>query len=680
MDLSSVEFDFEPYVKKVNDAKPKRVVNPLDTKFATVVCIHWLQGLCQKMEKCEFLHKLDKTKMPLCKHGNQCRKKNCLKKHESDEEKEECPFFLQGFCMHGPFCKYRHTKRPPDECPDVVDFEQLMNSNKKRKASAPNQSYKISICKHWLQGNVCPFGDGCIYAHGEEDLKPASFHDQIDDDDVYDPIGTKMDAAPPPLAAAYTASNTTFFILQAPDLASLALSKKRGVWSANMAAARELSVAKEKSEHVIIFFAVNPLYAVYGVAELDPKGVPIPSPPQDMSSLSVDFPVTWLRSFRLSVRTTFQLRLGNGMHMGKLETDGRLDPGVGTELVSMSFRKPEWDWSAELARAQAGGRSFLSAQDLLRVVAELNGGEPMHPLLSKAWVDKTARVAMIGAQTMGNPSFTPRHAFQPGGGGGPGAAPHGAFPRPGAGPGAMAGPGGAGPQAVADYYPGSVPGFVVGCTPDIMDECFTKRVFGLPLQLQGEAMQGIRPGTPLFLQDVTTNLLHGLFQAASPAALNIDAQAFTRNGTLRESMYPVQVRFELVLKAPALQELDPEVMAVFAGRRAGQRIGPLSLPATKRLSNMFAFRAGAWSPSGPPGPGPGPGPGGMMPPGGGHRGGAAPPSHYGPHGAPPRGDRDMGRGDRDMGPKDMYRPPYQFIETVMVGIPQSVDPIHIRKR
>jgi hypothetical protein len=119
---------------------------------------------------------------------------------------------------------------------------------------------------------------------------------------------------------------------------------------------------------------------------------------------------------------------------------------------------------------------------------------------------------------------------------------------------------------------------------------------------------------------------------------------------------------------------------VFAGRRAGQRIGPLSLPATKRLSNMFAFRAGAWSPSGPPGPGPGPGPGGMMPPGGGHRGGAAPPSHYGPHGAPPRGDRDMGRGDRDMGPKDMYRPPYQFIETVMVGIPQSVDPIHIRKR
>lgn len=327
MDFSTVEFDFENHVKSLNNAKPKRVINPLDTKAHTVVCIHWLQGLCQKMERCEYLHKLDKTRMPLCKHGSQCRIKNCLMKHESMEEKEECPFFLQGFCMHGPLCKFRHTKRPPDECPDVVNFEELMNSMKKRKASAPNQSYKISICKHWLEGNTCPFGDGCNYAHGEQDLKPASFHDVIDDGDVYDPVGHSMDPVAP-LAATYTAANTTFFILQAPDLVSLAISKKRGVWSANMAAVRELSFAKEKSEHVVLFFSVNPLFAIYGVAELHPTGLPIPAP-LDMGDLSVNFPVKWLRTFRLSVRTTFQLRLGNGMHLGKLEADGRLDANVG---------------------------------------------------------------------------------------------------------------------------------------------------------------------------------------------------------------------------------------------------------------------------------------------------------------------------------------------------------------
>ena len=326
MDID-VNFDFDPYVQQVNESKPKRKINKLDTKALTVVCIHWLQGLCQKMENCEFLHKLDKSKMPPCKHGNQCRKKNCFKKHESDEEKEECPFFLQGFCIHGPYCKFRHTKRPPDDCPDEIDFGILMSSMKKKKATAPNLSYKITICKHWLEGNMCPFGDGCIFAHGEEDLKPAAFHDEIHDSDVYNATGTRMERAHS-LPSIYTDTNTVFFILQAPDLLSLAFAKKCGVWSASAAAVREISIAKEKAEHIIVFFSVNSLFAIYGAAEVDPIGIPIP-PPNDPTSLSVNFPIKWLRTYRLSVRTTYQLRLGNGMHLGKLETDGRLDANVG---------------------------------------------------------------------------------------------------------------------------------------------------------------------------------------------------------------------------------------------------------------------------------------------------------------------------------------------------------------
>lgn len=321
-----VEFDFESYVKSVNDAKPKRIISPLDTKAHTVVCIHWLQGLCQKMEKCEFLHKLDKTKMPPCKHGSKCRTKNCLKKHESDEEKDECPFFLQGFCMHGPFCKYRHIKRPPDECPDEVDFVELFSTSKKRKATAPNLSYKISICKHWLEGKICPFGDGCIFAHGEEDLKSASFHDDIDDDNIYDPIGPKM--IPAQDMPAFTEGNSTFFVLQAPDLVSLARGMARGAWSANGSTVRELSVAKEKSEHVVLFFSVNTHAAIYAMAELDHISGPILLP-DDPNALSMNFPVKWMRTYRLSVRTTYQLRMGNGMHLGKLENDGRMDPAVG---------------------------------------------------------------------------------------------------------------------------------------------------------------------------------------------------------------------------------------------------------------------------------------------------------------------------------------------------------------
>ncbi|KAF0882899.1 CPSF4 factor, partial [Crocuta crocuta] len=32
----------------------------------TVVCKHWLRGLCKKGDQCEFLHEYDMTKMPEC--------------------------------------------------------------------------------------------------------------------------------------------------------------------------------------------------------------------------------------------------------------------------------------------------------------------------------------------------------------------------------------------------------------------------------------------------------------------------------------------------------------------------------------------------------------------------------------------------------------------------------------
>lgn len=42
----------------------------------TVVCKHWLRGLCKKGDQCEFLHEYDMTKMPECyfysKFGKAC--------------------------------------------------------------------------------------------------------------------------------------------------------------------------------------------------------------------------------------------------------------------------------------------------------------------------------------------------------------------------------------------------------------------------------------------------------------------------------------------------------------------------------------------------------------------------------------------------------------------------------
>lgn len=81
----------------------------------TVVCKHWLRGLCKKGDDCEFLHEFDMTKMPECfffsKYG-QCNNKECPFLHIDPEQKiKDCAWYDRGFCRHGPHCKNRHVRR-----------------------------------------------------------------------------------------------------------------------------------------------------------------------------------------------------------------------------------------------------------------------------------------------------------------------------------------------------------------------------------------------------------------------------------------------------------------------------------------------------------------------------------------------------------------------------------------
>lgn len=81
----------------------------------TVVCKHWLRGLCKKGDECEFLHQYDMTKMPECffftKFG-MCSNKECPFLHVDPMSKvKDCPWYDRGFCKHGPLCKNRHVRR-----------------------------------------------------------------------------------------------------------------------------------------------------------------------------------------------------------------------------------------------------------------------------------------------------------------------------------------------------------------------------------------------------------------------------------------------------------------------------------------------------------------------------------------------------------------------------------------
>jgi cleavage and polyadenylation specificity factor subunit 4 len=152
-----------------------------DPRLRTVVCRHWLRDLCMKGSSCEFLHQYDLSKMPLCRHGDKCKIADCPFRHISDANRLDCVFYSQGFCIHGPFCRYRHVQRERQDLPAVADFTlgltQMQQNEERggqdlesRPTAKPNENYKTSLCKHFMSGS-CPFGEKCHFAHGQDELR-----------------------------------------------------------------------------------------------------------------------------------------------------------------------------------------------------------------------------------------------------------------------------------------------------------------------------------------------------------------------------------------------------------------------------------------------------------------------------------------------------------------------------
>eukprot|EP00631_Chrysoreinhardia_giraudii_P000616 CAMPEP_0197422640 /NCGR_PEP_ID=MMETSP1170-20131217/17296_1 /TAXON_ID=54406 /ORGANISM="Sarcinochrysis sp, Strain CCMP770" /LENGTH=229 /DNA_ID=CAMNT_0042949991 /DNA_START=29 /DNA_END=718 /DNA_ORIENTATION=- len=199
-EFDHITFDFEAYVEEMlpplnapggqgdserrkalveqaaQSAPPGMSVAKLEEKFRTVVCRHWLRGLCMKGENCEFLHQYDTERMPLCRWGTKCTIPDCPYRHVAEDDKPQCVFYQQGFCIHGLHCKYRHLKLSADKRPRIADFSlgiaqkgRGLNDDGVARAT-PNENYKVALCKHYLMGN-CPYGDECHFAHGEHELR-----------------------------------------------------------------------------------------------------------------------------------------------------------------------------------------------------------------------------------------------------------------------------------------------------------------------------------------------------------------------------------------------------------------------------------------------------------------------------------------------------------------------------
>lgn len=102
---------------------PERHVPPPSNENSTkqgglnsLVCKHWLRGLCKKGEHCEFLHEYNLRKMPECnffmRNGYCSNGDECLYLHIDPLSRlPPCPHYDMGFCPLGPRCGKKHVRR-----------------------------------------------------------------------------------------------------------------------------------------------------------------------------------------------------------------------------------------------------------------------------------------------------------------------------------------------------------------------------------------------------------------------------------------------------------------------------------------------------------------------------------------------------------------------------------------
>lgn len=562
--IDQVEFDFEDYAlthgipdtvdplpyRKAgsvfatgDEAEPQVTSAKNDPRLRTVVCRHWLRDLCMKGAACEFLHQYDLSKMPLCRHGDKCKIRDCPFRHISEADRLECVFYSQGFCIHGPFCRYKHVRRDRIDLPVVADFTlglSQMQAGKdgitpRRPAPKPNEFFKISLCKHFLQGE-CPFGDGCHFAHGEHELKKfpkkgESGHAEGDGEEAElseNMFGNQEsttvdyyrggsvgagDGKPTPILEPESAA---FFICRAATQKALTISTVRKEWCVQRKHAEKMNSAFHGGKQVMVFYHVSGSDHIQGAAlmlsmatyqeTMDFKG--------EQDSFCYRFKCEWYRTTELPVSTTLKAAPNLLLPTAQSQLCEDMTCQTGEAVMKALWNSP------------------------IVTLYESCTGEKEPPKDEEVLIDFRC-----------SPKNETSWPVMPG------------------------------------------PGFIFGCNSQTMDECLGRGIFGLPAHMRHVA-SGIKPGSSIFLFNVTDRLLFGIFEAVTPATMNIEPRAFSKNPKATSSPFPVQIRVRVSLECPPLEDTDPLVNDILR-TRVGGRIGPLTNAQTEALATLLAVQCGA---------------------------------------------------------------------------------------
>jgi hypothetical protein len=267
---------------------------------------------------------------------------------------------------------------------------------------------------------------------------------EYDDARVYDPSRNTMNTF---LQLPFPHSDRcAYFLMHAPDLRSLAIAKSKGTWLTSSKVINEMNHSLNSvGERVLVFFSVAALKGIYGIAMLTTT-IPAPSTPTP-----TEFPIQWLRCMRISIKllTLSKVNIIPSAVTGRVDPDARLDRSVGYELMLVGFRKPEWDWTADMDKITPFALPF-------------NGTLPDTVLFGEDWIRRASEIAPPPPppERRPNDNYDPsrnnRQKMPP-------APPANKFPN--------------------DYYTGDIPGFIFTAKPSMFDEIFARFLLGLPAQL-----------------------------------------------------------------------------------------------------------------------------------------------------------------------------------------------------
>ncbi|GMH87813.1 hypothetical protein TrST_g8525 [Triparma strigata] len=525
---------------------PSNLDGDFDPRMRTVVCRHWMKGLCMKGERCEFLHQFNLDKMPLCRHGERCKNAQCPFKHIKDSAVLSCVFYQQGFCIHGPLCRYRHVRRDKLDLPEVGDFtlglNQMTEGKDGQQLRKPTENksgnYKLSMCKHFLQGN-CPFGEGCHFAHGEEELmrhkaaknSGANMNVGPDGEINVNVFGVDESTA---ITADYYQGNAvvggkpnpilepgmaTYFIVASKTYGDISRSVELKKWFVTEdVKIRVEEIRRKRGEHerkVMVFLTVSHSKHIQGAALITNDG-PLESTGNINFPYCVD--LEWLRTTELpfSVAQSYAPELEiPDKESGR--THFEMKPDTGGELLWCMWNSaPCSMWEPHTLESTVAKPMPKDYLDSIYIPPQEHQGWPVFPS----------------------------------------------------------------------------PGFIFGANTVTFGEALAKGIFGLPWHMK-LAAKNIKPGATIFLYNISDGLLFGIFEAISEPLINLDPALFNRSPNSTSSPSPVQVRVRISLECPPLSDSDGILQQILRDRGGKPQIGPVTYAQCGAIATLISQRCGA---------------------------------------------------------------------------------------